>query len=274
MWSKQCSLVIFISALHSRVSLLKKTSVAAETIRVIRNWEKLNVNDLPGRLSLLRFLPAFLLLPPSTIDLRQSVDVSEILAATRVVTQDRDNTFASGKYFGMEIAEVWRKGTPLSLLFQLTNAHISMPTHGRKSGSWSPVLSSLSGMLAAVELYLGTVLGMLDVGWKSFTELGPYTLGVLVRDLGHSRGRMDGWDVSRRNLWFWKAFVACASVVCIHDHKGAIEALLYKWIREWSEDSGVRDWEDAKNVLGRAAWPEIVDQGGRFEALWKNIMVD
>ncbi|KFY76038.1 hypothetical protein V498_09788 [Pseudogymnoascus sp. VKM F-4517 (FW-2822)] len=268
------SLAIFISALHSRVSLVKKPSVAAEMIGIIRNWQKPNVSDLLGRLSLLRFIPAFLLPPPSTIDLRQLVDVSEILAATRVVTQDRDNTFASGRYIGMEIAEVWRNGAALPLLFQMTNAHTSMPTQCGKSGSCPPIFSTLSGMLAAVELYLGTVLRMLDVGWAPFTELGPYTLGVLVRDLGHSRVSVDGLDVSRRDLWFWKAFIAWASLACLHHHDGAVEALLHEWIRDWSEISGVRDWEDAKNVLRRVAWPEIIDQGSRFEALWKDIAVD
>lgn len=219
-------------------------------IRIIRDWQKLNVSDLLGRLSLLRFIPAFLLPPPPTIDLQQPVDVSDILAATRVITQDRDTTFTSGRYIGMEIAEVWRNGAALPLLFQMTNAHTSMPTHCGKSGSYPPVFSTLSGILAAIELYLGTVLGMLRVGWAPFTELGPYTLGVLVRDLGHSRVSMDGLDASRRDLWFRKAFIAWAGLDCLHHDDGAVEALLQEWIRDWSEVSGVRDWEDAKNVLG------------------------
>lgn len=74
-------------------------------------------------------------------------------------------------------------------------------------------------------------------------DLAPYTLEVLTRDLEHYRGSMDGWDADYRDLWFWKAFIAWASIGCIRGGDEVMEVLLYKWIREWSATIGIRDWE-------------------------------
>ena len=230
--------------------------------------------DLPGRLSLLRTLPSFLVAPPSTSRFQKPVDVSAILASARVATQDCDYCFGSEESLPMQMEMMWIRGYCLPLLAELANAHISTSTHVEENVNEPPVFSSLSSMLAATELYLGTVLRVIDVEWKPYVNLAPYTIRVLVRDLVTSSGSIGAWDAAHRDLWFWKAFVAWASMSLVPGGVGDMEILLYTCIREWSQTWGILDWEDARNVLRRVVWPEVNPHAIPFEAMWMDIMIE
>ncbi|SPO06801.1 uncharacterized protein DNG_09495 [Cephalotrichum gorgonifer] len=257
----------FMGCIYSRVKFYHENPAVIE---VLDHCHERDVNGFPTRLAIFRSIPAFFILPATSSSLQQPVDVSRLLDSIRQMTRESDVIRSSEDDSTDTVDKVWRRGTATYLCIEAIKVHTSSYVYsGRNRAGSSPVRSTLSGMLAAKMLYLGTVLGMLDLGWKPLTLLVPHVLRVIVRDL-----RQGGGD-KYRDLWLWKAFLACITLSafpgCLEVE---MEVFLHKSIQSWSQTAGIREWEDAKQVLGRIVWPDVVDQDGRFDDLWEHIITD
>lgn len=217
-------------------------------------------------------VPTYFLPPPGPHDLRRPVDVAAVIANIRHATRIFEMyAVAPDGHAEKSDLELEKSIRPL-LYFEVVKTHVSSYTRRSRSSGTTPVFSSLSGLTAAMHIYLGVILGMLDVDWKPFRDLTPYIAGVIIRDFRDETGEMEGWDTDCRDLWLWKALAGWAGLVVVDGHEEAIKSPFCVWIRQWSEHTGVRDWRGAQEALGRVAWPHTVARGLDMEKLWQDIL--
>ena len=230
-------------------------------------------HSLHMRLTAIRMMATYYL-PPAEGMLRRSVDVSGIITNIRCATRYFEGFIVpSGTSKEMPDPELEKSYRPL-LCFELMNAHMSSYTNtcDTESSFGSPVFSSLSGLAAAMQLYLAAILGMINVGWKPFRALATYTASIITRDLRDSAGDLEGWDTDRRDLWLWKAVSGFTGLAVVHGHDEAMKSPFGSWILLWCEHTGLRDWSGAREALDRVAWPRTVARGLDMENLWQDIM--
>lgn len=266
----------FIAAVNTRIESLKNSPPELRPERPeedLRAGYLRSYNNLHVRLTALRIMPAYFIPPATTHDLRRPVDVSGVIEQIRFATRNFEGHVATGLHPETRFDAELEKNNPPHICFEILKAHMSSCTRGGEGFGGPPVFSSLSGIMAAMQLYFGAVVGMINVDWKPIRALIPYTVSVLVRDLRDGTGDMEGWDNDRLDLWLWKAVAGWVGLAVIQGHEEAMQSPFCWWIRQWSEHTCIRDWKGAREALDRVVWPRTVARGLDMDGLWQDILM-
>lgn len=131
--------------------------------------------------------------------------MSAIISELRNVTEDLERARTPREYplerpDAEQPEAVWKKSKSSGLCVEVVKAHMSSYSRGSKRTGGQLESGALSGMVAAMELYMAAVLDMLDVKWKSLRDLAPYIVSVIVRDLRDEMVGFEEWDGYWRDL--------------------------------------------------------------------------
>jgi hypothetical protein len=149
--------------------------------------------------------------------------------------------------------------------------------------------SSWSGLSAVGELYIHSVLGLMDSGKPLECRLLYRVLLILKRDVQQTSGDLRGHGGSTlQSIWLWKFFLG---VLALHRHFAVhIEAVLcgcgeelkelFRWFRgyarAWSAVTGLTRWNDVHSILGQITWPKFLPLGEEDYAgqAWAHIALE
>lgn len=248
---------------------------STEALNLMKMWHKIESGGLETRLKALRLFPYFFSPPPVHGTRPKSVDAVPIIDCLRNMTEAADQVCTNPT--AENINRVWNDGGPTKLLLILVTSHIS--SFAKEDESQSPgekppqplLQSSWSGISAVVELYMHSVLNILNAGEPLEYRLLYRIILILKRDVEQTRPDLGGVHGSlRQSLWFWKAFLG-ALVLSQHmsidtwtstPEKWPCEAELqdlYEWfgdcVRAWSAVTGTTDWNVVQTILAMFAWP-------------------
>ncbi|CEL04211.1 hypothetical protein ASPCAL05342 [Aspergillus calidoustus] len=259
---------------------------SAEALKLMKTWHGLEHGGLDTRLKAMRLFPYFFA-PPPTDRRPRMIDASPVLDCLRTITTTVD--WARMDPSPAQLHHVWNDGGPTKLLLDLVNSHVASyardGTHTASrsspagttaadppSESRTPVYSSWSGLSAAGELYIHSVLGIMNAGSPLECRLLHRVALILQRDVQQTRADLGG-DGVVQSLWFWKVFLGG---LALHRHvsvdvetvvrgcAGELEGL-YRWFRGcakgWSAVTGLSHWGDVQCVLARVTWPGVLPAG-------------
>ncbi|GKU06706.1 unnamed protein product [Fusarium langsethiae] len=173
---------------------------------------------------------------------------------------------------------LWLEGTAVKLVVASIEAHVeSMPGQSdkhHKEKSSDGMKSSWSGLFIAAELYVHQVLGLWTLDVPLEVKFHSHTLGYLSWDLDRSHSCLEAGSTAASNFWFWKAFVGAFSLarhietdrqVVLYPLRRQFIKLIYKW----SEATGIKTWEEAREVLVSIVWPKSAFvHGSLAEMIW------
>ena len=220
--------------------------------------------------------------PPSIMNLHRPADMSDTILRLRKITTKVDAWSKLGR-FGTPTTpadgfnELWDSGNTSQLLLSVVNAHIDSCADppGTFDGHETDVpMSRWSGFCVAMGLYLTCILGVWNRGQPPEPRLFLHILDVLQRDLTTTKDKVVEAGAKSTHLWLWKCFVASAALaqtctptssIRFQKLQGFFKGGVFWWIRE----TGTREWEEARQVLGNIVWPEISGREDLCRALWK-----
>ncbi|KAJ5106622.1 hypothetical protein N7456_003297 [Penicillium angulare] len=260
-------------------------------------WHGMENGGLPARLKALRMFPYFFSLPPA--DRRpKTVDPLPVIECLRAFTVTVDRYYIDPTPHNLN--EIWNKGGPTKLLALLVEAHVSSfasddgdgrsPAKRKISQPASPK-SSWSGISAAMELYMLSVLSMTDGGEPLECRLLYRILLIMKQDITQYHYYLSG-EQGRlgQSIWFWKVFVGALALAKSQYHhrvlgmkcvdcpgKKKMEKL-YEWFcdraRAWSIATGMTKWLDVEAVLVSVTWPVALPRGENDHAAstWDTII--
>ncbi|KAL2865891.1 Zn(II)2Cys6 transcription factor domain-containing protein [Aspergillus lucknowensis] len=277
---------------------------SAEALKLIKSWHSLEHGGLDARLKAMRLFPYFFA-PPPMHRAPQMIDAIPILECLQVITGAVDRARINPT--PEQRQHVWNDGGLTRLLLDLVHAHVAsfarddkdktatssfspMGTKCPPSKSRSLLYSSWSGLSAAAELYMYSILGIVDSGNPLECRLLYRVALVLKRDVQQSRGHLTEFancngESMLRSLWFWKVF---NGVLTLYKHFSVdIKAVrcgcegelqdLYRWFRgcarAWSGLSRKMHWDDVQCELAKISWPSVLPAGEEDYAadLWAGI---
>ncbi|KAL4919241.1 hypothetical protein BDW62DRAFT_179712 [Aspergillus aurantiobrunneus] len=269
--------------------------------QLMKLWQGMEYGGLDTKLKALRLFP-YLFTPPPLDRQPKIVDALPVIDCLRAITEtaDRIRTNPTTEH----AHQVWNAGGPTKLLMVLVTSHISSfakekdddenrgPSGSGKSCQTPLLLSSWSGISAAAELYMHSVLNILNAGAPLECRLLHHILLILKRDIDKARGDMSGEDGKLcQSLWFWKVFIGVfALMLATSQHRHIVRPFgkcsyacsadlhgLYEWFRNcaraWSAVTGTMDWEDVQFTLATLAWPSALPRDGNDYAanMWAEI---
>ncbi|KAL3439974.1 hypothetical protein BJX65DRAFT_291310 [Aspergillus insuetus] len=258
---------------------------SAAALRLMKTWHGLEYGGLDTRLKAMRLFPYFFA-PPPTDRRPRMVDVSPIVECLKTITDTVDQARLNPT--PEQLHHVWNDGGPTRLLLDLVNTHVdsfarddkdekassrSGPRHPSLKPK-SPLYSSWSGLSAAGELYIHSVLGLMDSGNPLECRLLYRVLLILKRDVEQTRGDLGGYSESMlQSLWFWKVFLGALAlyshftadmeaVLCgCGEELKKIYGLFRGYARDWSAVTRLTQWDDVQAVLGKITWPSFLPSG-------------
>lgn len=258
---------------------------STEALHLMKLWHKIEHGGLETRLKAIRLFPYFFSPPPIHGSRPKSVDAVPIIDCLKGMTEAADLVCANPT--AENINRVWNDGGPTKLLLTMVTSHITSFSNDAESQSppaggktAQPVLqSSWSGISAAVELYMHSILNIINAGEPLEYRLLYRIVLVLKRDIEQTRTDLGGSHGSmRQSLWFWKVFLG-ALALSKHmsidtwtstPEKWPCEAELeelYEWFRDcvraWSAVTGMTDWSVVRSRLAMLAWPAAFSRDGK-----------
>ncbi|CEF79815.1 unnamed protein product [Fusarium graminearum] len=265
----------FVQSQKSRVDdFLRSHDIVAspfnsgDPLSLIHKWHHQEETGPEFRLRTVSMMPFFF--APTTWDIMPAdIDARAIIDALK------QTTYLHGLRYRNALADtvtnatwkVWKSGSALKLFSALINGHMEIfPDVAQSSSDESqddegrPVLSSWSGLCVGVGMYLATVLGMSNRGLPPVTQLHHHTLNILKRDMERGLRYLDKMSEEEQDLWFWKAFTGSLSLMHAQSlsYSKQLDKLLLEftsYLRIWVARLGVTQWEEARTVLMRTAWP-------------------
>ncbi|KAL3487676.1 hypothetical protein BJX62DRAFT_227827 [Aspergillus germanicus] len=244
-------------------------------LKLMKTWHGLEHGGLDTRLKAMRLFPYFFS-PPPTNRRPKVVDAWSIINSLRTITETVDSARINPT--PEQLHHVWNDGGPTRLLLDMVNAHVdsfarddndekassrSGPRHPSLKPK-SPLYSSWSGLCAAGELYIHSVLGLMDSGKPLECRLLYRVLLILKRDVQQTQGDLRGHSGrTLQSLWFWKVFLG---VLALYRHFSIdVEAVLCGWFvghaRAWSAVTGPTRWNDVHSILGKITWTNFLPLG-------------
>ncbi|KAL3456229.1 hypothetical protein BJX64DRAFT_48157 [Aspergillus heterothallicus] len=268
------------------------TTSPEQAIILYQKWHGMEYLGLDTRLKAMRLFPYFFSPPPSNIPRSKKilVDAVPIIECIRSITETLDAIRANPHSEHMH--RVWNDGGPTRLLLGLVTAHVDAflsADDGRAGAGAKPgsggngFRTAFSGIAAAMELYMHSVLGIMNAGAPMECRLLYRVLLILQRDVEGSRCDMFAENGSmHQSLWFWKVFTGIMALArskhvygldtrlkttpasragCFCPCQQRLERL-YRWFRDcarsWSVVSGCMMWEEVEPILMRIAWPCVL----------------
>ncbi|KAL4795204.1 hypothetical protein BDV19DRAFT_363307 [Aspergillus venezuelensis] len=286
-----------------------------QAIKLYQKWHGMEYAGLETRLKAMRMFPYFFTPPPPSIprNKRIVVDAIPIIKCLANITETLDKVRAN-ETSEQHMHRVWNDGGSTRLLLVLVTSHVSCfladdePDFGKSKNCGT----SWGGIAAAMELYMHSVLGIMNNGAPIECRLLYRILGILQRDIEETRH--DGLTVSNENgllrsLWLWKAFTGimaiarsqhacelvplslsrppatldpgpCGGCSCSHPRQWQERLqIICNWFRDcarsWSVASGMTAWEDVESLLAEIAWPRGLHGQGRECAagVWARVLL-
>ncbi|KAL3469793.1 hypothetical protein BJX99DRAFT_240624 [Aspergillus californicus] len=264
---------------------------SAEALRLMQLWHGMEKGGLERRLKAMRMFPYFFSLPPMNRRPKM-IDAAPIIDALRNMTETIDYIHANPAT--EHIDRVWIEGGATELMLVLVTSHVS--SFGKELPTLSqPLLpSSWSGIGASGELYMHSVLNIMNEGEKMECRLLHRIAMIVKEDIDQTRHHLSGdhkQGSSCQSLWLWKVFIGAVALekhtksdstrspgqcTCNADLEGLCE-WFRRCARDWSAVTGIVDWEDVQAVLASMAWPVIaLSSDGRDYAAetWAHITSD
>lgn len=269
-----------------------------QAIKHYQEWHGMEYAGLDKRLRAMRLFPYFFSPPPTNIPRSKTVvvDAPPIIECLASTTDSLDQVRANPTSEHMH--RVWNDGRPTRLLLVLVTSHVSCflaDDEPKKNASGYPGKSghrdktSWGGITAAAELYMHSVLGIMNSGAPIECRLLYRVLSILQRDvedtkhdtLSYKRGSLS------KSLWFWKVFTGIMAIArsqhadelvtrrttrpdprvrcsCLcQERLYGVYTGLRNCARSWSVVSGMTRWEDVEPILTEIAWPRVLPREDR-----------
>ncbi|KAJ5223236.1 hypothetical protein N7468_007778 [Penicillium chermesinum] len=211
------------------------------------------------------------------------IDVSPLIHRLRGLTEAVDHFHAEPNAENLDA--IWNNGGPTKLLRELVTSHAVSFTKDDVN-LWKPTQqlpsehsleSSWSGITATMELYMHSVLNILNRGEPIEFQLLYHVALITKEDIWNTRDDMEGNHGTRRqSLWLWKVFIGLLALSKrqnslmarqmkpgsdrpIESPSKAHIGVIYEWLcdcaRGWSMTTKIRLWKDVKAVLTTITWP-------------------
>ncbi|KAL4941391.1 hypothetical protein BDV06DRAFT_194550 [Aspergillus oleicola] len=279
-----------------------------QAIKLYQKWHRREYAGLETRLKAMRMFPYFFSPPPLNVPRSKTivVDAIPIIKCFASITDTLDQARANGAS-PEHMQRAWNDGGPTRLLLVLVTSHVScFLANDEPSGDHRHRhhhQTSWGGIAAAAELYMHSVLGIMNNGAPIECRLLYRILRILQRDIEETRRDIitltDEHGLRSRSrslsgsLWFWKVFTGVMAIAksqhtyelvprptaipdprvrCSCSRSGLRlyqESLqiVYNWFRNcaqsWSVVSGMTAWEDVESILTEIAWPRVLPGQGR-----------
>ncbi|KAL2847865.1 hypothetical protein BJY01DRAFT_163908 [Aspergillus pseudoustus] len=275
-----------------------------KALKLYKAWHQMEHLGLDTRLKCLRLFPYFFSPPPARFRRRGSktmlIDALPIIECVRSITETLDRIRANPSSEHMH--RVWNDGGPTKLLLVMVTAHVEgfvakdesknnnnkfATPKQHKNEQCIRLRSTWSGISAAAELFMHSVLGILNAGAPLECRLLYRLLLILKRGIQETRAdliqlnRYSGGIHLAQCLWFWKVFTGVMALsTSQHVSSGkacpcpcpcrAELARLYTWFcncaRAWSAVTGRTKWAHVEPILRTIAWPAVLPPRGRDHA--------
>ncbi|KAL2817714.1 hypothetical protein BDW59DRAFT_152516 [Aspergillus cavernicola] len=261
---------------------------SAEALKLMNLWHGMEYGGLDTRLRAMRMFPYFFSLPPMNRRPKM-VDALPIIDCLRTITETVDQIRINPT--PEHIDRVWNEGGPTKLLLVLVTSHVSsfakddenLDPAGNEKLSQPLLRSSWSGIVATAELYMHSVLNIINAGEPIECRLLYRILLIMKQDIDQTRDDLSGDHGSlRQSLWFWKVFTGALALATSQHRHIAIDMKtvgpsekcscetdlegLYEWFRNcaraWSAVTETTNWKDVEPVLAIVAWPTVLSQDG------------
>lgn len=268
---------------------------------MMERWDEQEKTGLSIRLKAIRLFPHFFSQLPSGRRPRD-VDVYKMVACLRptayFIEQKQIDPLVAA--YGCRAIDVWDDEDPADLLFQCLNtlrkSLSSDPEPSRRANGSPKLMSSWSGVLAAIAFFHNSVCGVSNEGRPIDAQLHRRVLAILKRDVQKSELVMRAKPGLERSLWFWKVFIA-ALTLALRDEEPAVDfptsdgssqsrgdaPLGYETtldamrgyyegcVRAWIGVAGVSRWQQAEETLEQIAWPKLFPNKPVAQALWRKL---
>ncbi|KAL2820271.1 hypothetical protein BJX63DRAFT_380349 [Aspergillus granulosus] len=275
-------------------------------LQLMKAWHGMEYGGLDTRLRAIRMFPYFFSPPPTNVRPQMVVDALPIIDCLRATTGSIDQIRANPATEHMH--RVWNDGGPTKLLLVLVTSHVSSlvakddnaktKTMGYPEKKENVFRTSWSGITAAVELYMHSVLNILNAGEPLECRLLYRILLIIKRDIDQTRGDLSGDHGGLyQALWFWKVFIGTVALASSQHRCTAASNMVtatprkcscssqadlnghYRWFRDcaraWSVVTGRMGWKNVKPVLETITWPTVLSQDGKDYAanIWAQVFI-
>ncbi|KAL4895577.1 hypothetical protein BDV59DRAFT_174171 [Aspergillus ambiguus] len=281
-----------------------------QAIKLYQKWHGMEYAGLDTRLKAMRLFPYFFSPPPTNVPRSKTmvVDALPIIECLASITDTLDQVQANRTSEHMH--RVWNDGGPTRLLLALVTSHVSCfltSDEPKNNAGGHPVNSghrhqtSWSGIAAVAELYMHSVLGIMNAGAPIECRLLYRILIILQRDVEDTRHAILTYEHGSlsESLWVWKVFTGVMAIArsphtyelitrptaipdprarCSCPCQGRLKRVYQGFrncARSWSVVSGTTRWEDVEHILTEIAWPCVLPRGGRGFAAdaWARVLL-
>lgn len=243
-------------------------------------WHGREYGGLDTRLKAMRMFPHFFSPPPTNRQARL-IDASPIVDCLKFITETVCQFRMNPTIENLD--RIWNDGGPTKLLLVLVTSHVSSfakdeegtnPPDNKHSLRYA-LQSSWSGISAAIELYMHSVLNITNRGDPIECQLLYRILMIMKHDIHQTRNEVTSGQRSVcGSFWFWKVCTgALALARSQYWHAGLNKKAtrtmrcscladineLSKWFSDcaqtWAAVTGTQQWKNVEPVLAQIAWP-------------------
>ncbi|KAL4952905.1 hypothetical protein BDW69DRAFT_166575 [Aspergillus filifer] len=294
---------IMFRATHGLDGDTNDSSSSEQAIKLYQKWHGMEYAGLETRLKAMRMFPYFFSPPPLNVprSKRIVVDAVPIIGCLANITNTLDQA-RPNETLEQHMHHVWNDGGPTRLLLVLVTSHVSCFLADDEPSFSRNHQTSWGGIMAAVELYMHSVLGIMNNGAPIECRLLYRILRILQRDIEETRHdilTLTSEHKLLQSLWFWKVFTGVMAIARSQHADNLVPLPLpcptvtvdpaprvecscscscsslcqerlqsvYNWFRDcarsWSVLTGTTAWDDAEAILAEITWPRVLHGQGR-----------
>lgn len=274
---------------HGRRSFIAGVAPAAKDImtsnhnvltELMHQWHLEKRPAIERQLNSMRLFPYFFSPQPAGREVRE-INVLPIIRNTRVLAEVAEQQEAEP----LKPNDSFARGDQAQLMYDWAEIHmrsVAADPEGFPEGS-ERLMSSASGVGAAIGLFLNSVVSLANLGEPIETRLHRRVLLILKRDIEKKKALVKLQVGMDRDLWFWKVFIGAMSIAVQQKLIGAKDLLgcdkdletiksdFENNIRNWSFLTDTTSWEDAKAALIRVSWPAMSGNEPIAKAVWESV---
>lgn len=274
----------------------KDPEAVQKLIKIRRNQERMGLDAF-------RLFPFFFSQQPNGRKPRD-IDVYTVIRCLRPIADyvEKKELNMLVAVFGSTSLDIWTGREPAELLLRSAETlekslSLDPEVKGPKADGSPRIMSSWSGCVGVVSVFLNSVCSIANDGQPINIQLHRRILSILQRDIQKSELVMRAKPGLDRSLWFWKVFIAALSLALRLEEPGVkhhisretfelnnnssrlgVEAILdvmrqyYEGcVQKWIGITGVSRWEQAEETLAQIVWPKSFPNKPVAEGLWRRL---
>ncbi|CAH0020863.1 unnamed protein product [Clonostachys rhizophaga] len=270
-------IMIFVNGLSTRVTDVTPVDPhdSSAIYSMIRKGHREEHSGLENRLKALLMMPYFFSVPQPGVSLGL-IDARDFVHRLSEFTKKSE-----ARLFPAEdgkLNDFWIEGTATTLFLLLFETHMASIIAMRGQSSLdsyerSPLKSAWSPLVAGAALYMGCILALWDLHAARDANLQRYLVLLIREDVWKTMTWFCEWNEQHQQLWFWKVFVAAMSFAIRptagdEDDLVSLRQEMNRYIRYWSNVTGITTWTEARAALENVSWPNYLYADNEARGVW------